>query len=123
MDLGKPIRRVTIIKIWLPFEIMEGDVDQHGIHCFKHPAYVGDTFGDGYGPRVGGSIEIWGEVIEHEKGYRAQFARIVSLDVIYNFTEQTVGFFRRRKTNRAAAILERLQYRYGVIPIQGELIP
>lgn len=29
-----------------------------------------------------GSISIWGEVYEHEEGYRAQFARVQSLDCI-----------------------------------------
>jgi hypothetical protein len=27
-----------------------------------------------------GKVKIWGEVVEHEAGYRSQFARIVSLD-------------------------------------------
>ena len=32
------------------------------------------------GPLLFGQIKIWGEVIEHEVGYRSQFGRIVSLD-------------------------------------------
>jgi len=34
------------------------------------------------GVRLGdfGQIKIWGEVVEHEVGYRSQFGRIVSLD-------------------------------------------
>jgi len=27
-----------------------------------------------------GKVKIWGEVVEHEAGYRSQFGRIVSLD-------------------------------------------
>jgi hypothetical protein len=27
-----------------------------------------------------GRVKIWGEVVEHEWGYRSQFARIISLD-------------------------------------------
>jgi len=27
-----------------------------------------------------GKVKIWGEVVEHEWGYRSQFAKIVSLD-------------------------------------------
>ena len=36
-------------------------------------------------PLVVGTVEIWGDVIEHERGYRATYARITSLDeVIFN---------------------------------------
>jgi hypothetical protein len=31
---------------------------------------------------VFGRVELWGEVIEHEDGYRAEFASIVSLDCL-----------------------------------------
>ena len=27
-----------------------------------------------------GRVKLWGEVVEHEWGYRSQFARIISLD-------------------------------------------
>ena len=30
-----------------------------------------------------GSVRIWGEVIEHAAGYRAEFARVVSIDGVY----------------------------------------
>jgi hypothetical protein len=30
-----------------------------------------------------GSVRIWGEVIEHAAGYRAEFARLVSIDGVY----------------------------------------
>ena len=29
---------------------------------------------------VWGTVKLWGEVVEHEKGYRAQFAKVTSLD-------------------------------------------
>jgi hypothetical protein len=28
---------------------------------------------------IQGEVELWGKIIEHETGYRAQFARVVSL--------------------------------------------
>jgi len=31
-------------------------------------------------PLLFGRVKIWGEVVEHENGYRSQFGRIVSLD-------------------------------------------
>jgi hypothetical protein len=32
---------------------------------------------------VWGTIKLWGEVVEHERGYRAQFAKLTSLDGFY----------------------------------------
>ena len=32
------------------------------------------------GPLLFGKVKIWGEVVEHETGYRSEFAKIVSLD-------------------------------------------
>lgn len=35
-------------------------------------------------PRVVGRVEIWGEVVEHERGYRAEYARVVAIDRVYS---------------------------------------
>lgn len=32
---------------------------------------------------VAGTVKLWGQVVEHEHGYRAQFARIASLDAVH----------------------------------------
>jgi hypothetical protein len=32
---------------------------------------------------VSGTVKMWGDVVEHETGYRAQFAKLHSLDAIY----------------------------------------
>ena len=32
------------------------------------------------GPLLFGRVKIWGEVVEHEAGYRSQFGKIASLD-------------------------------------------
>src|SRR5215471_17410872 len=37
-------------------------------------------YGNPYSFLVFGKVKIWGEVVEHERGYRSEFARIVSLD-------------------------------------------
>lgn len=55
----------------------------NGVHGFKtlHQAQEGFN----YPPEdhhVYGTVALWGEVIEHEKGYRAEFGRINSLDFI-----------------------------------------
>ena len=37
-------------------------------------------YGNPYSFLVLGKVKIWGEVVEHERRYRSEFARIVSLD-------------------------------------------
>lgn len=32
---------------------------------------------------VAGTVKMWGDVVEHERGYRAEFAKLNSLDAIY----------------------------------------
>lgn len=46
---------------------------------------------------VVGTVKMWGEVVEHQFGYRAQFAKLNSLDTLYG-----------------EASLSRLRDRYGV---------
>jgi hypothetical protein len=38
---------------------------------------------------VVGAVSLWGDVIEHEDGYRAQFAQIKSLDSFYDVDPMT----------------------------------
>jgi hypothetical protein len=54
-------------------------VRKHGIYSFPSGAEYG-WFVMPYSVFVFGKVKIWGEVVEHEWGYRSEFARIVSLD-------------------------------------------
>lgn len=72
------LKSMSAAAIWAPGEAMtssrsdmKGDM---GIHCFK---LMRDALA--YGGDIWGEILIWGEVIEHELGYRAEYARIISL--------------------------------------------
>jgi hypothetical protein len=40
-----------------------------------------------------GKVKIWGEVVEHEAGYRSQFGKIISLD--YGYPELLEKFRKR----------------------------
>lgn len=79
------LRSVYMDTFWGCNEVMEGNVDTDGVHAWKK---MGDAIEYGVmGGVHGGSMKIvigtvalWGEVIEHEIGYRAQFAKIKSLD-------------------------------------------
>lgn len=84
--------------VWRPGQTMTGDVgrDGHGVgvHAYKDNSaeatrlfreYVGSYSlvaiykGDDI---IIGKVKLWGDVVEHEHGYRAEFAKIVSLDEV-----------------------------------------
>jgi hypothetical protein len=69
--------------VWHPDEPASGDVREHGIYSFRN--VIKSPVDYGYdaamrGPILFGKIKIWGEIVEHEAGYRSQFAKIGSLD-------------------------------------------
>lgn len=83
--MGEDLLSVSMRTLWVPSETMAGDIDAgNGIYCFKDVKSAEDLCHDfsiiSFNSHVSGSIEIWGDIIEHEHGYRAQFAAIKSLD-------------------------------------------
>lgn len=84
------LRSVAMDSIWVPGELMDGKIlsdhgqaDSGGIHAFKTmkealryglPAASQNT------PMAIGRVKLHGEIIEHEKGYRAEFARVSHIE-------------------------------------------
>jgi hypothetical protein len=68
--------------VWHPDRPAWGDVREHGIYSFRQPIQSREQYGypGAGGTLLFGSVKIWGEIVEHETGYRCQFAKIVSLD-------------------------------------------
>jgi hypothetical protein len=69
--------------VWHPDQPASGDVTTHGIYSFREVLRSEEQYGYHIrmeGPLVFGKIKIWGEVVEHEAGYRSEFAKIASLD-------------------------------------------
>jgi hypothetical protein len=65
---------------WQPGEIVEGDAaGGDGVHAFKSVFLMAQYAGTPVG-YVSGMVELWGEVYEHERGYRASKAAIKSID-------------------------------------------
>ena len=69
--------------VWHTDEPACGDVRTHGIYSFRQVIRSNEDYG--YvklrdGPLLFVKVKIWGEVIEHEAGYRSQFGKILSLD-------------------------------------------
>ncbi len=68
--------------VWHPDEPASGDVRTHGIYSCRHVIRSKEEYWYSVGSAslLFGKVKIWGEVVEHEWGYRAQFGKIVSLD-------------------------------------------
>jgi hypothetical protein len=67
--------------IWLPDEPASGDVKRHGVYSFRHTIRSIEEYGyNTRGVLLFGKAKIWGEIVEHEMGYRSQFGKVISLD-------------------------------------------
>lgn len=90
-----PIRRgflwsTAAERAWAPNEPMEAE-DGHlekglGVYAFKSMSRVVQDFGM-MTECAFGTVELWGEVVEHEVGYRAQYARIRSIDFVIPYED------------------------------------
>ena len=84
---GARLKSMTVSSIWEPDRTMAGcPADGYGIHAYKDQ---NGPLTDGYVvpglslASVIGRVALWGDIIEHTDGYRAQFAAVHSLDRIY----------------------------------------
>ena len=71
-----------------------------GYHSFKELKDVREKY-DCYGTFktvVYGRIAMWGDIVEHENGYRAEYAKIVEISLIYihwtSFIRRIKNFFK-----------------------------
>ena len=90
---GDCLRSAVMDSIWSEHEPMIGDpIKDYGVHAYncKEGPYVDGyagpgvmiSFADGW---VSGQVALWGEIVEHKLGYRAQYARVHSLDEWYEY--------------------------------------
>ena len=68
--------------VWHPDEPASGDVRIHGIYSFRDVIRSNGEYwySVGRATLLFGKVKIWGEIVEHQAGYRSQFGKIVSLD-------------------------------------------
>ena len=91
--------------VWHPDEPASGDVRTHGIYSFRNAIKSIADYGYDLalrGPVLFGKIKIWGEIVEHEDGYRSEFAKIVSLD--YGYRELLEKFRKIYSVNQPGPI-------------------
>lgn len=91
--------------VWVPGLTMEGKPEEagEGVHAFKSRIWA-LKYGVGYSGESGvvtGTVELWGEVYEHERGYRASYAVIKSIDDSGDYDAKSLrklyGLNKRRK--------------------------
>jgi hypothetical protein len=68
--------------VWSPDEPASGDVRTHGIYSLRDVIRSKQEYFYSVGRALllFGMVKIWGEVVEHEWGYRSECGKIVSLD-------------------------------------------
>ena len=69
--------------VWEPDAPACGDVRSYGIYSYRDRICSERDYryrSTVRGPLLFGAVKIWGEIVEHQAGYRSQFAKIVSLD-------------------------------------------
>jgi hypothetical protein len=90
--------------VWYPDEPASGDVRTHGIYSCRNVIRSAQDYwySVGRASLLFGKVKIWGEVVEHELGYRSQFAKIISLD--YGDPELLEKFRKIYRTNQAVVV-------------------
>ena len=107
------LKSLSMDTFWLPGETVEGDLNgpgeyghRPGIYSFKKASAAWEFAGAAdVGARICGQVALWGEVVEHEEGYRAENARVHSLDYI------------RPETPENEVMLDKLRHRYGLADV------
>lgn len=118
------LRSVWQSDFWHPGTILEGreieDWGHRGVHAWKDPAgehyhdYIREylnspkslSAGENLRPAMAtGSIYLWGDVVEHERGWRGEFASVRSLDWLYPDADMM---------GREREVLDNLREKYGV---------
>ena len=104
------LQSIAVETIWPITEPMTGEVAHNGvsgIHAFKSERRALDSYAlsaTRAHPLVFGTVALWGTVIEHEHGWRAEFGKILSVDVITG-----VRWWRER------SLLRRIRDRYRLV--------
>ncbi len=110
------LQSMAVDTIWAPNEVMEGSPNLGlGVHAFKTASAALTEYGNQSHVAIG-TVLLWGEVIEHEFGYRAEFGKVNSIDFFLGEKSKSwrwswwAGWTRRDKPSE----LQRLRSCYGV---------
>jgi hypothetical protein len=100
--VGGFLTSVYMSNTWIPGDVMKAHTVStwhgEGIHAFKDLDYAKQEYR--YGGIIFGEVALWGDVIEYEYGYKAEFAKITKI-----YSEG--GLFKR-------LAIRKLRKKYGV---------
>lgn len=115
------LKSVTMANIWEPGNPMEGSPGHGvGVFCWKDKdlAEYEARMYSVMDRMAWGSIKIWGEVHEHQTGYRAQYAKIEKIEGVFIGREpaKPQGFWGRffEQESPSLKLLNSLRETYGV---------
>ena len=93
--------------VWKPNETAEGNpvIQGAGIYAYKSVLLL-HNYGSVEKGTVTGTVDLWGDVYEHEHGYRAQYAQVSSIDESPYYDAPALrklyGLNKRRKKKKPA---------------------
>ena len=67
--------------VWHPDQPASGDVRTHGIYSFRDAIRSREEYPYSLRSKwllLFGKVKVWGEIVEHEGGYRSEFGKIVN---------------------------------------------
>jgi len=99
-------------RCWRPDRPMTGKIGGNyaGVHAWKEREAARIMFEENMaGAGAWGAVALWGELVEHERGFRAENARVVAIEAV---RPSRHGHILGRVTDRLR--LNRLPARYGV---------
>jgi len=83
------VASVAANHVWAPNQPTTGKPDEgYGVHAWKTLTDAIKYGGERLGPCILGRVQLWGMVDEHDIGYRAEFAKIISFDRVLNVTDR-----------------------------------
>lgn len=102
------LHSVAVGTPWLPDNPMKGDVGEDGwnlgVHAFKTRELLRHEYG-GFVQMVVGTVELYGEVVECERGYRASHGKIKTVEEIQHWDR-----------SMELAVLTKIRKKYGLEP-------
>lgn len=87
------LRSMSANVVWGPGEPMDGKTKSTEQHCgvYAYKKLRDFLSAHSYDLDVYGQVALWGDVIEHELGYRAEYAKVISLESVLG-KNRTQGF-------------------------------
>lgn len=113
------LRSVTQRTAWAPGVPMKGDPapgNHSGIYAMKARELLRDDYDNDRDFMVFGKVALWGKVIEHAKGYRAQYAYPLEIDLRVDAAPMP-GF---PSSPMLDAVAAKIRYRYGCVVLTGQ---